>query len=132
MSEVSFSSSSIIVFLSEKVNQKPVFFCLGKPRAVFSMPWPRLSAKERGNCGAAGVGGRVNADDEVADKASSVPMRKENSSSIGCFGAATLNASLAPVSRSLTTIQARQPSQTSAPGRIHGLLKPRVSFVLRY
>ena len=81
------------------------------------MPWPRRSEKERGNCGAAGDGGRVNnhsADD--ADKASTLPTR-------------TLNASLSPVSRSLTSIQAKQPSQNSVSDRIHGMLKPRVRSV---
>ena len=99
------------------------------------MPWPRLSAKERGNCGAVGAGGRVNDhNDSDTDKASSsLPTTRKNSS-IGFFGAATLNATLSPVSRSLTSIEVKQPSQ-SVSGTIHGLLKPRVSmdsFFLRF
>ena len=92
------------------------------------MPWLRRSAKDRGSCGAEGDKGRVKDDDADADAdkaSSSTPTRKI---SIGCFGAATLNASLSPVSQSLTSIQVKQPSQSSGvSGTIHGLLKPRVS-----
>ena len=89
------------------------------------MPWPRRSAKGRDDRGADGDGGRVDkAHDEDEASPSMPPTRKK--APLG-FGAATLNASLSPVSGSLTSIQVKRPSSSqSVSDTINKLLKPRV------
>jgi len=58
-----------------------------------------------------------------------VVMPSKNPPVSPLFGAATLNASLSPVKRDLTSIEVKQPSSSqSVSGTIHGLLKPRVRF----